>query len=76
MASDCAVPLFLFVFLIKTLVYRKNVYFTLENAMLKRGLQSAGGRVGDFFAGDMLSLLLKKRKVPILAHFSLLYTQK
>jgi hypothetical protein len=33
-------------------VYRKNVYFTLENAMLKRCLQSAGGRVGDFFSGE------------------------
>jgi hypothetical protein len=37
--------------------------------MLKRRLQSAGRRVGDFFAVDMLLLRLKKRKGPILAHF-------
>jgi hypothetical protein len=49
-------------------VYRKRL-IRPENAMLKRRLQSAGERAGDFFAGEVFSVRLKKRKGPGLAHF-------
>jgi hypothetical protein len=37
--------------------------------MLECHLQSAGGQAGDFFAGEILSVRLKKQKRPVLAHF-------
>jgi hypothetical protein len=57
-------------------VYRKTFIFTLENAMLKRRLQTAGGRVGDFFAEEYVLSVAEERKGPVLAQLSPVYTRK
>jgi hypothetical protein len=37
--------------------------------MLKRHLQSAGGRVDDFFAGEYVLSAAEEMEGPVLAHF-------